>query len=287
MSVENVGGVPRDEATAKDFMQVRAALVRRLGGANEALVWTRVDWRADSARVAHQTEDGTHWWAATHSEIAAETGLSREQVRRAIEKLVARGFLREDNHHGFDRRKSYAPIYSHSADSPDGEIAGSKRQDSQFHAAISPDVPLIETSETEDTPVVPRGDAVAEALDRIWALWPSARRGTRKRAESAMRGAVRAIGGKASLPDLLKVVERDVAVWRTWPAADVRFVPLLTTWLNQERWTAAPPLPRAGSGAQQKQDNNLALVARYQEEENRAQVGSREAADVRAIAAGA
>lgn len=146
-------GVPREEATAKDFMQVRAALVKRLGGANEALVWTRIDWRADSARVAHQTSDGTHWWAATHPEIAAETGLSAEQVRRAIEKLVARGFLREDTHHGFDRRKSYAPIYSQAADSPDGEMAASNRRDRQIEAANSPDVPLIETRDVRDISV--------------------------------------------------------------------------------------------------------------------------------------
>lgn len=147
---EQERGVPREEATAKDFMQVRAALVKRVGGANEALVWTRIDWRADSARVAHRSDDGTLWWAATHQEIAAETGLTAEQVRRAIEKLVARGFLQEDSHHGFDRRKSYAPIFAHPADSPNGEIAASIRRDSQIEAAKSPNAPLIETGDVED-----------------------------------------------------------------------------------------------------------------------------------------
>jgi hypothetical protein len=287
MSVSQTNGVPRDEATAKDFMQVRAALVKRLGGANEALVWTRIDWRADSARVAHRTEDGTHWWAATHPEIASETGLSSDQVRRAIEKLVARGFLREDAHHGFDRRKSYAPIYSHPADSPDGADAGSKGRDRQIEAADSPDVPLIETSETRDTPVVPAADPVAEAFEQAWSMWPSPRRGTRKKAEPAFRGAVRAIGGLAGISDLLAAIARDVAVWRTWPAADVQYVPLLSTWLNQERWTAAPPLPRSGTAAQQKQDNNLALLARYQTEGvSNGEVTGGAAAGVRALAAG-
>ncbi len=288
MSVEQDHGVPREEATAKDFMQVRAALVKRLGGANEALVWTRIDWRADSARVAHQTADGTLWWAATHSEIAEETGLTAEQVRRAIEKLVARGFLQEDAHHGFDRRKSYAPIFAHPADSPNGEIAASNRRDRRIHPAKSPDVPLIETEETRDTPVVPRGGVVLEALDRIWDLWPAPRRGTRKKVESSLRGAVRAIGGQAHIPELVAAVERDVSVWRTWPSADVRFVPGLTTWLNQERWTSAPPMPRAGTSAQQRQDNNLALLERYTNEgKTDAEIRSGAAAGVRGLTAGA
>lgn len=288
MSVERQGGVPFEEATAKDFMQVRAALVRRLGGANEALVWTRIDWRADSARVAHQTEDGTHWWAATYPEIADETGLTPEQARRAVEKLVDGGFLLAEQQHGFSRKRSYAPIYSHVADSPDGETAGSKRRNRQMELAKSPDVPLIETSETRDTPVVPRGDAVLEALDVIWGLWPSPRRGTRKKAESSLRGAVRAIGGPTKLPDLIAAVRRDVAVWRTWPTTDVQYVPGLTTWLNQERWTSAPPLPRAGSAAQQRQDNNLALLERYKNEgKTNGEVGSGSAAGVRSVTAGA
>jgi hypothetical protein len=63
-----------------------------------------------------------------------------------------------------------------------------------------------------------------------------------------------------------------------------------TNWLRKgaelAQQRAGAPLT-ARTFAQQKQDSNLALVARYQEEESRAQVGSREAADVRAIAAGA
>jgi hypothetical protein len=235
-------GVPREEATAKDFMQVRAALVRRLGGANEALVWTRIDWRADSARVAHQTADGTHWWAATYPEIAEETGLSAEQVRRAIDRLVEGGFLRAEQQHGFSRKRSYAPIYSHVADSPDGEDARSKRQDRQIDLADSTDVPLIETSETGDTPVVPTGDDVAEKLSTIWSIWPPSRRSTRKVVERSLRGALKSADW-ATIIDAAKIHAR---VWASWPAAEVQYVPLLSTWLNQERWTTVAPQPRGG-----------------------------------------
>lgn len=242
-------GVPIAEATAKDFMQVRAALVRRLGGANEALVWTRIDWRADSARVAHQTEDGTHWWAATYPEIADETGLTAEQVRRAIEKLVDGGYLRAEQQHGFSRKRSYAPIYAQVADSPDGQDARSKRRDGQIDAADSPDVPLIETRDVEDTPVVPRGDAIDEAFDVVWATWPSARRGSSKKAAASFRTAVKAAGGLRNLERLQSTVRAFCGVWSTWPESEQRFIPLLPTWLNQERWTTPLPEPRGdGSG---------------------------------------
>lgn len=143
-------GVPIEEATAKDFMMVRAALVRRLGGANEALVWTRIDYRANSAKEAHRTDDGTHWWAATYPEIAEETGLTADQARRAVEKLIEGGFLQAEQHHGFARTRSYAPVFSHLAISPDGEDARSKRRDRQIHLADSPDEPLYRDIEDED-----------------------------------------------------------------------------------------------------------------------------------------
>lgn len=165
------GGVPRDEATAKDFMQVRAALVRRLGGANEALVWTRIDWRADSARVAHQTQDGTHWWAATYPEIADETGLSADQVRRAVDRLVEGGFLRAEQQHGFARKRSYAPIYSHVANLPAGEDARSKRQDRQIELADMPDgSSLIETEDKNETTSSVASDSDGDYRSEVYHL---------------------------------------------------------------------------------------------------------------------
>lgn len=282
-------GVPVDEATAKDFMMVRAALVKRLGGANEALVWTRIDYRANSAREAHRTDDGTHWWAATYPEIAEETGLSSEQARRAVEKLIAGGFLRAEQHHGFARTRSYAPIFAQVAISPDGQNASSIGQDRQMDLAISPDGPLIETSRQEDTPVVPKGDPIDDAFAAVWDRWPSPRRGTTKKSGSAFRTALTAVGGLRNVRVILDAIDRDVAVWRTWPRSDVQFIPLLSTWLNQERWQpSAAALPRTSreTFAQQKQDNNLALLARYREGDGDAEIGSGRAGHLRAVDAG-
>lgn len=108
----NEQGVPIDEITAKDFIMVRAALVKRLGGANEALVWSRVFYRCDEdSRVAHDTDTG-RWWAATYDVVGAETGLSAKQARTALDRLVAGGFLLAEQHRlrtNYDQTYSYQP----------------------------------------------------------------------------------------------------------------------------------------------------------------------------------
>ena len=106
-------GVPMEEVTAHDFMQVRAALVARLGGANEALVWTRIHYRcADEAR-AYVDDDGVTWWPASSAAISAEVGLSDDQVDRALKSLRSAGFLDATEHRlggNYDRTKSWRPV---------------------------------------------------------------------------------------------------------------------------------------------------------------------------------
>lgn len=229
-------GVPIEEATAKDFMMVRAALVRRLGGADAALVWARIYYRSDSdSRVAHDA-DGTLWWRASHALLAAETGLTEKQARVAIEQLVERGFVERAQHGG--RVYSYRPVtyLPNRADTPSAQEGRSIRPDGQMHLPSGAITPLIDIRDQEDTPVVPRGDAIDEAFQIAWDLWPTPRRGTTKKSGSSFRTALTAVGGIRHIDIILGGIRRDVAVWRTWPRADVQFIPLLSTWLNQERW---------------------------------------------------
>lgn len=116
-------GVPEEERTRNDYIQVRPALVRRLGGANEALVWTRVDWRVSAHIPPHVDDDGVAWWPATRYQLAEETGLSPDQAKRAAQSLVQAGFLAATEHRlggNYDRTKSYRPIIrpQEGADSP-------------------------------------------------------------------------------------------------------------------------------------------------------------------------
>jgi hypothetical protein len=144
-------GVPVDEVTAKDFIMVRAALVKRLGGANEALVWSRIEYRTNSAKDAHEADEKL-WWAASYEVVADETGLSRDQVKRAVAKLVESGFLLAEKHHGSVQTMSYSPVILHRAESPDGvvpsgEIALSIGRNRPMTGAESPDAPLFKKKE--------------------------------------------------------------------------------------------------------------------------------------------
>jgi hypothetical protein len=102
--------VPMHEATAHDFIQIRAALVRRLGSANAALVWSRVYYRANPGNPNAYERDGFMWWRATREIVADETGLNPGQARRTLEALVEQGSLIAEKHRlagNYDQAKSY------------------------------------------------------------------------------------------------------------------------------------------------------------------------------------
>lgn len=86
-------------------------------------------------------------------------------------------------------------------------------------------------------------DQQEELLSVLWLMWPSSRRSTRKVALRALRSALKV----ADAPTLIEAVKQHTDVWATWPASEVKYVPLLSTWLNQERWTGALPEPRGGA----------------------------------------
>lgn len=106
-------GVPIDEVTAGDFIHVRAALVKRVGGGNEAIVWARIEFRCrPDSPVAYEHET-SRWWRARYAAIAEETGLSEKQARGAVEGLVRSGFVVREQHslrNNYDQTYSYRPV---------------------------------------------------------------------------------------------------------------------------------------------------------------------------------
>lgn len=233
-------GVPADEVTAKDFIMVRAALVKRLGGANEALVWSRIEYRSGSARHAYETVDGQLWWAASAATIGTEVGLSEDQVKHAIKKLRRDGYLLAEQHHGSDRTMAYSPVILHSADMPDGipsrTDAPSIGERSAIQSAPVPDAPSTETEKTvETTPVVPAASP-DDLFAMAWANWP------KKTDKKASREKfLRALKTRPSLPD--EVCRFGIAYRQTTPT---QFVPALAAWINRARWDDELPQPRDG-----------------------------------------
>lgn len=151
-------GVPVSEATAADFMMVRAALVARLGGANEALVWSRIHWRVSPDSVVAIVADGERWWSASLETIAGETGLTVKQVRGAIEALVDGGYIDRIQLAGYDRTYSYRSVVAHLPHRADAfALEGrSIRPDGQFHVPSGADVPLIDIEEETSSAAKPK-----------------------------------------------------------------------------------------------------------------------------------
>lgn len=106
-------GVPLEYTTAHDFMGVRAALVRHVGGGNQALVFTRIDFRCGTPGNDRIEDETGRWWRAQLDVLSTQTGLTVSAVRTALKSLTAAGFVEERQHHvegAYDHSKSYRPI---------------------------------------------------------------------------------------------------------------------------------------------------------------------------------
>lgn len=246
-----MSGVPFSEVTAKDFIMVRAALVKRLGGANEALVWSRVYYRCDEdSRVAHDTDSG-RWWAASYELVGSEVGLTSKQARNALERLVDDGFLIREQHalrNNYDRVYSYqAVVIPGSAHVPSGADGTAQEgtphlpAGANHHVPSGADVPLIETLETkEETSTSARSvklsELVADQFEAAWKHWP------RKESKKKARDRFMALANPLEVAKAI-VAHGDAHTQFT----PTQFVPHLTTWLNQERWNDPLPTPRPGA----------------------------------------
>lgn len=152
----STAGVPLSEVTQSDFMMVRAALVRRLGGANEALVWTRIHYRCDIGHDTITDDAGVEWWAASREQLADETGLSPDQAYRAVLALRAGGFIDVTEHRiggNYDRTKSYRTVVAARA----VDCANSRNgvcDSAQCDCANSRNVPLL--SDVKSSSVQPK-----------------------------------------------------------------------------------------------------------------------------------
>ncbi|WP_416394202.1 MULTISPECIES: hypothetical protein [unclassified Curtobacterium] len=123
-------GVPLADTAGAVFITVRPALIKRMGNANLAIVWQWIYFRTTDNSPSAYDREGERWWCVNRDEIADETGLRSDQVRRALEALEKEGYL-EGAHHAlggpYDRKRSYRCILANAdmANLPDasGESA--------------------------------------------------------------------------------------------------------------------------------------------------------------------
>ncbi len=248
-----------------------ARLSRRARGLLVEIMSHRIGWHVTIRSLARAGKEGRD---------AIQTALNELLECGYIQRMQGRGEAGKFSEIEYELCEPPASGFSVHGSAVSGSTVSGESDHKEEHPSedhVSEDDLVSLSREIE--PVEP------DVFEQIWTLWHPKRRGASKVGRTKLAAALKAVGAET----VLSGVRRDVAVWRTWPAQDAQFIPLLSTWLSQGRWeesAAAQPRGNARSFAQQKQDTNLALVARYQEEENHAQVGSRDAADVRAIAAG-
>ena len=193
---------------------VRASLVRFLGGTDNAVLWARIDYRGKG-----------DWWRATLDDIAEETGMSRDQIQRAVNKLIDLGVIeREKLRQGgiSDHTYSYRVVIQ----GREIDVAESRDQD----VAESRDLPSVREvkKKTLDDP----------GFENAWKHWPN--KNAKKAAQQKFLAAI--IHKKINRTDLEREIIRHGEAFRTSTTSD--FTPYLSTWLNQERWTDPLGTPR-------------------------------------------
>lgn len=237
--------------TAKDFIGVRAGLIRELGGdANRAVVLTRIYFRASEDYREAVEVDGLYWWRATREQIAEETGLSTDQVKRIVTWLVAEGHVTSIAHHlegKWDQTRSLR-VTGDEVESPDRRAespdtgADSPRSigaESGDVIGADPHFPPIKTQKTYKTLDGPKTtEEIDHAFDVFWAIYPK---------HVARAKAREAFGKSLTKARANEIIEGARGYRRSVGDSDPKFIAHPTTWLNQERWTDDHG-PVAGTG---------------------------------------
>jgi len=105
-----------------------------------------------------------------------------------------------------------------------------------FPGTISSDAPpvvqfLIDTLSGKQTPLneISKREIDLQA-NGIWALWPV------KKAKGAAIPAIKKALKKCHHDDLRGAVAELCVAFTTWPVEERHYLPMCSTWMNQERW---------------------------------------------------
>lgn len=231
----------------QDFIAVRAALIAEVGVV-EAIVLTRIHFRANESYRHAYERDGWWWWRAPVLTLVEETGLTEKQVRRALEVLTEAGHVVTEKHQTegrYDRAKSVRVNLN------EGQMHLPSGANEDLPSGA--DVPSMK--KIEDTPPTPSSNSASEAsFEKAWASWPnkSGKAAAKKAWAKAVANHVKAVRARE-----VSGVPVDFEKWSPFALlADTvyrfggayarttapRFIPHLSSWLNQERWTDPMPV---------------------------------------------
>lgn len=224
------------------FTVVTPELVKEVGGnATDAVVLAHIHWRLVGDAPYAVEHDGERWWPGSIEAIAEWTGLSFDQARRALKKLLDGGYLERKQLRiggNYDRTFSYRlPMWRNRqmdvAESPN------------LHVAESPNLPSIEDIE-DIPPIVPQ-----PTFDDFYEIYP-----VKKSKDAARRAWAKAIK-RADPADIVDGARR-FAGDPNLP--EKQFIKHPATWLNGGCWEDDPEPQRQQHSA--SVDGNLAEYQR-------------------------
>lgn len=188
-----------------------------------------------------------HWEISIPNCIQVTQGtrkpFGRDAIYALIDELISAGYIDRIDTRSADGRRTGVDYVVY--DRPEGTRSKPVSSSvSDYQLPPEPEVVqpnpveadyLVKTDSKKglNTPIVPaeRGDD----MDAVWFAYPSWRRGSRKPVEASLRSAIKR---GAKVTDILEGIRRAVAFWpKTSKEPRSNFIPNLTTFLNQARWT--------------------------------------------------
>lgn len=174
-------------------------------------------------------------WHVTIRSLAASGKEGRDAIQTALSELLEHGYVRRSQ--GRASAGKFGEIEYELCD-PQAVAGFPVHGSTASGSAVSGESVTKKTISSEDH----QREVLSDLLDVLWMMWPASRRSTRKVVEKSLGTALKS----TDAPTLIEAVNTHTDVWSTWPPSEVQYVPLLSTWLNQERWTGAAPEPRTG-----------------------------------------
>lgn len=199
--------------------------------------------------------------------LAEKASMSVRTVQRMLIALEAKGLISRDRRTLSSGQRTSDSYTLSLRSQPHANLSGGHQANTTtVSGGNTTTVSGIREQEegTGSNPIVPSGqddvedDEAAEPspierlIDEVWNLYPTPRRSTRKVVSQKINTLItttKASEREELATTILEALRTHCDRWRTWPADEQKFIPLLTTWLNQERWTGAVPEARSGSGA--------------------------------------
>lgn len=195
--------------------------------------------------LCHRTDDKTHETYVGQQTVADMIGSSADFVRRALRELEAVGLISRTRRNGQGGYRT-SDLTTVNTSYPAGSQQGAPPSRPATYEAGSPDLTGSEPSPTQTTAGAEEitqldhseghSDSLAEAFERAWKSWP--RKTGRKAAGIAFEKAAQKRNPRTLEEDIR---QHGLAYARS--EREVRWIPLLSTWLRGERWDDDLPVP--------------------------------------------